>query len=110
VRFTIRVNVPEMPPGHAAVPAARFPSKRRVQKRFPVSLSRAKTWLDGAPIVESGVKMLTPDATTPAPSVTPCRTGLSSVVFHCNSNPGWLMVSGEMLTSFRIHDVCCASP
>ena len=110
MRFTIRVNVPEMPPGHAAVPAASVPSKRRVQNRFPVSLSTAKTWLEGAPIIESGVKMFTPDVITPAPSETPCRTGLSSVVFHCSSNPGWLMVSGEMFTSFRIHDVCCASP
>ena len=55
MRFTIRVNVPEMPPGHAAVPAASVPSKRRVQNRFPVSLSTAKTWLEGAPIIESGV-------------------------------------------------------
>jgi hypothetical protein len=60
--------------------------------------------------VESGVKILTPDATTPAPSDAPCRTGLSSVVFHCSSNPGRLMVSAEMLTSVGIHDVCCASP
>ena len=110
MRLTIRVNVPEMPPGHAAVPAARVPSKRRVQNTFPVSLSSAKTWLEGAPIIESGVKMFTPDVITPAPNATPCRTGLSSVVFHCSSNPGWLMVSGEMLTSVRIHEVCCASP
>jgi hypothetical protein len=134
VRLTIRVNVPEIPPGHADVPAASGPSKRRVQNRFPVSLSTAKIWLEGAAIVESGVKIFTPDVTTPAPSETPCRTGLSSLVFHCSSNPGcppspgfaetsrssapgssargggWLMVSGEMLTSLRIHDVCCASP
>ena len=134
MRFTIRVNVPEMPPGHAAVPAASAPSKRRVQNKFPVSLSSAKTWLDGAPIIDKGVKMFTPDVITPAPSETPCRTGLSSVVFHCSSNPGcppspgfgetsrrsapgsdargggWLMVSSEMLTSFRIQDECCASP
>ena len=84
----MRVNVPEMPPGHAAVPAASVPSKRRVQNRFPVSLSTAKTWLEGAPMMESGVKIFTPDATTPAPNETPCRTGLSSVVFHCSSNPG----------------------
>ena len=75
-----------------------------------MSLSTAKIWLEGAAIVESGVKIFTPDVTTPAPSETPCRTGLSSVVFHCSSNPGWLIVSGEMLTSFRIQDVCCASP
>jgi hypothetical protein len=110
VRFTIRVSVPDIPPGHAAVPAASVPSKRRVQNRFPVSLSTAKIWLEGAAIVESGVKMFTPDVTTPALSETPCRAGLSSVVFHCSSNPGWLMVSGEMLTSFRIQDECCASP
>jgi hypothetical protein len=110
VRFTIRVNIPEMPPGHAAVPAASVPSKRRVQNKFPVSLSSAKTWFEGAPIIESGVKMFTPDVITPAPSETPCRTGLSSVVFHWSSNPGRLMVSGEMLTSVRIHEVCCASP
>ena len=106
----MRVNVPEIPPGHAAVPAASVPSKRRVQNRFPVSLSTAKIWLEGAAIVESGVKMFTADVTTPGLSETPCRTGLSSLVFHCSSNPGWLMVSGEMLTSVRIHDVCCASP
>ena len=129
MRLTIRVNAPEIPPGHAAVPAASVPSKRRDQNRFPVSLSRAKTWLDGAAMVESGVKIFTPDVTTPAPSETPCRTGVSSVVFHCSSNPpgfgetsrdsargsdkrgdGWLMVSGEMFTSVRTHDVCCASP
>jgi hypothetical protein len=109
VRFTIRVNDPEMPPGHSAVPAASAPSKRRVQNRFPVSLSIAKTWLEGAAIVESGVKMFTPDVTTPALSETPCRTGLSSVVFHCSSNPGSLNVCGEMLTSLRIQDVRCAS-
>ena len=106
MRFTIRVNVPEVPPGHAAVPDAGAPSKRRVQNRFPVSLSTAKIWLEGAAIVESGVKIFTPDVTIPAPSETPCRTGLSSVVCHCSSNPGMLMVSGEMLTSLRIHDVC----
>jgi hypothetical protein len=130
----MRVNAPEIPPGHAAVPAATVPSKRRVQNRFPVSLSIAKIWLEGAAIVESGVKMFTPDVTTPALSDTPCRTGLSSVVFHWSSNPGcrpspgfgetsrrsapgsdargggWLMVSGEMLTSFRIQDERCASP
>jgi hypothetical protein len=110
VRFTVRVNVPEIPPGHTAVPAASVPSNRRVQNRFPVSLSTAKTWLEGAPMMESGVKMFTPDVTTPALSERPFRTGLSSVVFHCSSNPGWLMASGEMLTSFRIQDVCCASP
>jgi hypothetical protein len=106
----MRVNAPEIPPGHAAVPAASVPSKRRVQNKFPVSLSTAKIWLEGAAIVESGVKMFTPDVTTPALSETPCRAGLSSVVFHCSSNPGRLMVSGEMLTSFRIQDECCASP
>jgi hypothetical protein len=110
VRLTIRVNVPEIPPGHAVVPPASVPSKRRVQNRFPVSLSTAKIWLEGAAIVESGVKIFTPDVTTPAARETPCRTGLSSVVFHCSSNPARLMVSGEMLASFRIHDVCCASP
>jgi hypothetical protein len=110
VRFTIRVNVPEMPPGHAAVPAASVPAKWRVQNRFPVSLSIAKIWLDGAAIVERGVKMFTPDATTPGLSETPWRTGLSSFVVHCSSNPGLLIVSGEMLTSFRIQDECCASP
>ena len=106
----MRVNDPEIPPGHSAVPAASAPSKPRVQKRFPVSLSIAKTWLDGAAIVESGVKMFTPDVITPGPSETPCLMGLWSVVFHCSSNPGWLIVSGEMFTSFRIHDVRCASP
>lgn len=110
MRFTIRVNVPEIPPGQAAVPGASVPSKRRVQNRFPVSLSIAKIWLDGAAIVESGVKIFTPDVITPAPNETPCRTGLSSAVFHCSSNPGWLIVSTEMFTSLRIHDVCCASP
>jgi hypothetical protein len=105
----MRVNDPEIPPGHSAVPAARAPSKPRVQKRFPVSLSIAKIWLDGAAIVESGVKMFTPDVMTPGPSETPCLAGLSSVVFHCSSNPGWFIVSGEMFTSFRIHDVRCAS-
>jgi hypothetical protein len=69
----------------------------------------AKTWLEGAAIVESGVKMFTPDVTTPGPSEMPCRAGLSSVVFHCSSNPASLIVSGEMLTSVRIHDVRCAS-
>jgi hypothetical protein len=69
----------------------------------------AKTWLEGAAIVESGVKMFTPDVTTPGPSETPCRTGLSSLVFHCRSNPGCPMLSGEILTSLRIHDVRCAS-
>jgi hypothetical protein len=71
VRFTIRVNVPEIPPGHAALPAASVPSKRRVQNRLPVSLSTAKIWLEGAPTMESGVKIFTPDATTPAPNETP---------------------------------------
>ena len=61
-------------------------------------------------MMESGVKIFTPDVTTPAPSETPCRTGLSSLVFHCSSNPGWLIVSTAMFTSLRIHDVCCASP
>jgi hypothetical protein len=69
----------------------------------------AKTWLDGAAIVESGVKMFTPEVITPGPSETPCLMGLSSMVFHCSSNPDWLIVSGEMLTSVRIHDVRCAS-
>ena len=110
MRLTIRVNAPEIPPGHAAVPAGSVPSNRRVQNRFPVSLSTAKIWLEGAAIVESGVKIFTPDVTTPAFSETPSRTGLSSVVFHCSSNPGWLMVSREMFTSFRSHEVCCASP
>ena len=110
VRLAIRVNAPEIPPGHAALPGASVPSKRRVQKRFPVSLSTAKISLDGAAIVESGVKIFTPDVTTPWLSETPCRTGLSSVVFHCSSNPGWLMVSIEMCASFRIQEVCCASP
>jgi hypothetical protein len=73
-------------------------------------LSTAKIRLDGAAIVERGVKMFTPDVITPEASATPCRAGLSSVVFHCSSNPGPPMVSGEMLTSFRIQDVCCASP
>jgi hypothetical protein len=43
VRLTMRVNDPEIPPGHSAVPAASAPSKPRVQNRFPVSLSIAKT-------------------------------------------------------------------
>ena len=83
--------------------------------------------------MESGVKMFTPEVITPGPSDTLCLAGLSSVVFHCSSNPGcppspgfgetsrrsapgsdargggWLIVSTEMLTSFRIHDVRCAS-
>ena len=71
MRFTIRVNVPEMPPGHAAVPAASVPSNRRVQNRFPVSLSTAKIWLEGAAIMDSGVKMFTPDVITPEVSEMP---------------------------------------
>jgi hypothetical protein len=61
-------------------------------------------------MVESGVKMFTPELTTPALSETPCLSGVSRVVFHCSSNPGFPTVSGEMLTSFRIQDECCASP
>jgi hypothetical protein len=38
--------------------------------------------LEGAAIVEIGVKMFTPDVITPGPRETPCLTGLSSVVFH----------------------------
>ena len=59
--------------------------------------------------MESGVKMFTPEVITPGPSDTPCLAGLSSVVFHCSPNPGWVIVSTEMLTSFRIQDVRCAS-
>ncbi len=109
MRFTIRVNVPEMPPGHAAVPAASVPSKRRVQNRFPVSLSTAKTWLEGAPIIESGVKMFTPDVITPAPSETPCRTGLSSVVFHCSSNPSAAGSWSRVRCSRRSGSTTCAA-
>jgi hypothetical protein len=99
-----------MPPGHAAVPGGSVPSKRRVQNRFPVSLSTAKIWFEGAAIVESGVNRFTPEVTTPEPSEMPCRTGLSSVDVHCSSKPGWPMLSTEMCASFRIQDVCCASP
>ena len=71
VRLTIRVIAPKIPPGHSAVPAASAPSNRRVQNRFPVSLSTAKIWLEGAAIMESGVKMFTPDVITPEVSEMP---------------------------------------
>ena len=94
MRLTIRVNAPEIPSGHAAVPAPSVPPKRRVQNRFPVSLSIAKIWLDGAAIVESGVKIFTPDVTTPGVNETPPRAGLWSVVVHCSSNPGSPLAHG----------------
>lgn len=108
--MTTRVGAPERPPGHAVVEAGRVPSKRRVQKTLPVSLSMAKNRLPGPATDEIGVKMLTAGVTTPDVSDSAGRPAISSFDLHCSAKPGRLMLSSEMLMSFRTHDVCCASP